>query len=265
MVYSASRQVTGFCSNSHRHPYQRRHHPYRWRRCAAIHSPRAIFVISLLSLCAVLFSSCIGIKADITIRANGSGRISLEYRVSRQMDSLGQLDGNRGQPTIPLGRQDFERSLDRLPGLKLASFSSKQDEKDTITKAEIDFTRIDELLPFLDAAGQAVSLSRTGGKTSLRLTLSPGANGNQVAGNTEPPSIAPELLSLVEAVSQGYEVAISLSGPKETSLALFDHTGQPLQVLNGIEWVKSGKKASAAIPLSQLLSLKDGLELEFSW
>ncbi|GHV61134.1 hypothetical protein AGMMS49587_04480 [Spirochaetia bacterium] len=208
----------------------------------------------LLFFCAILFSSCIGVKADITLKADGSGRISLEYRVSRQLDGLGQLDGNLNQPTIPTGKADFERSIGRLPGLRLHSFSSKQDEKDVINRAEIDFAGLEALIPFLDAAGEGASLVRAGEKTSLRLIL------NQGFGD-----IAPELLSLVETLSRGYEVAISLSGPKETGLALFDHAGRPIQNLNGAEWVKSGKKASLALPLPQLLSLKEGLELEFTW
>ncbi|GHV08307.1 hypothetical protein FACS189485_19670 [Spirochaetia bacterium] len=208
----------------------------------------------LLLLSVILFSSCMGVKADITLKADGSGRISLEYRVSRQMESLGQLDGNLNQPTIPIGRQDFERSLARLPGLTLYSFSSRQDEKNIINRAEIDFAGLEALIPFLDAAGEGASLARTGDKTSLRLTLSRGS-GN----------IDPELLSLAAAVSAGYEAAISLSGPATTDLNLFDHAGKPIRDLNGAEWVKSGKKASIAIPLSELLSLREGLELEFTW
>jgi hypothetical protein len=223
---------------------------------------RVIFIC----LSTLLFSSCIGVKADITLKADGSGRIGLEYRVSRQLDGLGQLDGNLNQPTIPTGKQDFERSIGRLPGLRLVSFSSKQDERDIINKAEIDFASLEALIPFLDAAGEGASLSQAGGKTSLRLTLSQGfgksqgSNGNPGFGNIEP-----ELLSLVETVSRGYEVAISLSGPKDTALALFDHDRRPIQAPNGTEWVKSGKKASLAIPLPQLLSLKEGLILEFTW
>jgi hypothetical protein len=215
-----------------------------------------IFIGKFAAAClaAILFSSCIGIKADITLKADGSGRIRLEYRISRQLDSLGQLDGNLNQPTIPTGKADFERSIARLPGLRLHSFSTKQDERNTINRADIDFVSLEALLPFLDAAGEGASLGQAGGKTSLRLSLSQGSGG-----------IEPELLSLVEAVSQGYEVAISLSGPKDTALALFDHAGKPIQALGGAEWVKSGKKASLAIPIPQLLSLKEGLELEFTW
>jgi hypothetical protein len=216
--------------------------------------------IAAICLGALLFSSCIGVRADITLKADGSGRISLEYRVSRQMDGLGQLDGNLNQPTIPVGKADFQRSLARLPGLRLVSFSSKQNETDVINKAEIDFVSLDALLPFLDAAGEGAVLAQTGGKTSLRLTLSQGFGRSQGSGG-----IDLELLALVEAVSVGYEVAISLSGPKETDLALFDHAGKPIQAPNGAEWVKSGKKASLALPLPQLLSLKEGLDLEFSW
>jgi hypothetical protein len=226
----------------------------------AAQSTISIGKITAICFSVVLFSSCIGIKADIALKADGSGRISLEYRVSRQMDGLGQLDGNMSKPTIPTGKADFERTLARLPGLKLVSFSTKQDETDTINKADIDFASLEALLPFLNSAGEGTALAQTGGKTSLRLTLSEGFGRSQGSGG-----IDPELLALVEAISVGYEVAISLSSPKDTSLALFDHAGKPIQALNGAEWVKSGRKASLALPLPQLLSLKEGLDLEFSW
>jgi hypothetical protein len=136
----------------------------------------------------------------------------------------------------------------------LHSFSTKQDERDSINRADIDFVSLEALIPLLDAAGEGASLGQTGGKTSLRLTLVPGFS-----------NIEPDLLALAESVSRGYEVALSLAGPKNTDLALFDHAGRPIQTLNGAEWVKSGKKVSIALPLPLLLSLKEGLELEFTW
>jgi hypothetical protein len=79
---------------------------------------QVFFVVLLLaSLC-----SCIGVKADITINADGSGKLALEYRVSNMVEALGKLDGNERWQTVPLGRADFERTLARLPKLRLSSF-----------------------------------------------------------------------------------------------------------------------------------------------
>ncbi|GHT76702.1 hypothetical protein FACS1894124_8630 [Spirochaetia bacterium] len=76
-----------------------------------------------------VLGSCIGMSADITIRRNGSGVLALEYRMSRELESLGKLDGNERWLPIPVGKADFERTTDRIPGLALKSFSSKTTDK----------------------------------------------------------------------------------------------------------------------------------------
>ena len=76
----------------------------------------------LLCLSAVVLNSCLGVSADITIKADGSGKIALEYRVSQALESLGKLDGNG--PAIPVGKADFERSVSRIPGLRLSDRKS---------------------------------------------------------------------------------------------------------------------------------------------
>jgi len=63
----------------------------------------------------LLFNSCIGLSLDIQMRRNGSGRLLMEYRVSRMAEAIGRLDGNENWPIIPNGRADFERTLRGFP------------------------------------------------------------------------------------------------------------------------------------------------------
>jgi len=119
-----------------------------------------------LCLCAAaltLMNSCLGVSAEISIRADGSGTIALEYRVSQMLESLGRLDGNEKWPAIPVGKADFERSLARIPGLRLSSFSSKDvphlsGGRDLLTKVTLEFKNTAALLAFLDSTGSRASL-----------------------------------------------------------------------------------------------------------
>jgi len=201
------------------------------------------YVISFVSM--ALLNSCLGASADIVMRADGSGSIALEYRVSPMLESIGRMDGNEHQPAIPVGKADFERTITRIPGLTLKSFSSK----DMVTKATLNFKDTAALLAFLDSAGTRASLVQKDGKSTLRLIL------------TDPAAdpIDPDLLSLMQEVSAGYEVGISFTAPKEASLKVIPATASAIRIAPG------GRRVSFAIGTGELVRLRDGLTLEIVW
>jgi hypothetical protein len=225
----------------------------------------------IIAFC-VLMNSCLGAEADISIRADGSGKIALEYRVSQMLESLGRLDGNERWPTLPVGRADFERTVARIPGLRLISFSSKEATspngvlggKDLLSKVSLEFKNTDALLAFwgseaassssINAAGSGGAAARTAsliqrdGKNILRLVL------------LDPSSdtIDSNLLSLLKDISAGYEISLSLSAPKNAAISL-------IPSVSSARITAQGKKVSLAIGMADLLDIKDGLAVEISW
>jgi len=179
--------------------------------------------------CLLLFSSCFGVSADITLNSNGSGTITLEYHISKALDSLGRLDGNERWNTIPVGRADFERTIDRLPDMRLLSFSSREDARNTVISARMEFASINGLLAFLDASGQRSAFTGTAGSGRLVLTLSEGAQ-----------DLNPGLTQLLASISDGYSVNISMSFP-------------------------GGRRESRSFPLYDVLSSSEKMDIEFSW
>ena len=207
------------------------------------------FIFPLLLL---LLVSCFGANVDITFNQNGSGTITLEYIVSRSLDSLGRLDGNERWNTIPVGRADFERTLSRLPEMRLLSFSSRENDRDLINSVKMEFSSIRGLLAFLDAGGRRSSFSGDAVSGSLSLTLS---EGN--------PSGSSSLNELISKISASYAVNISVTFPGEGSLAILDRQG--LAISPGIEFNARGRTVSCSFPLYEILSSRDGINLEFSW
>ena len=201
-----------------------------------------------------LLSSCIGVNADIVLNSNGSGTIALEYHIPGALDALGRLDGNERWNSIPVGRADFQRTLDRLPEMKLLSFSSKEDGKNLVISAKMEFSTIRGLLAFLDASGRRSSFSGDARSGRLMLTLSEGA------GITNP-----ELVQLLAGISEGYSVRMSMSFPGEGSLAISDLQGRPLSAIPGAELVSRGRKVSCSFPLYGLLDSAEGINMEFGW
>jgi hypothetical protein len=204
----------------------------------------AVFAL-LLSL-----SSCLAVSADIALNADGSGTLALEYRMSLALKNLGEQDGNERWYPLPAGKADFERTLQRLPGLKLLSFSSKEDGKDLIVAANLSFSDPGALTAFLDAYGEGAVY--TPGR--LLLTLYEGGGKENK-----------ELESLFAEISSGYPVEIRLSLPGEGSLAVLDGSGRPASPIPGAGVEAKGKALSFAAPLAEIFSARNGLSLDFRW
>jgi len=210
--------------------------------------PAAVILISVF----FMLSSCLGLKMDIALNQNGSGTINLEYRISRSLDALGRLDGNERWNTIPVGKADFDRTVDRLPDIKLTSFSSKEDDKNLIINAKLDFTSIKGLLAFLDASGQRSSFSGDGRSGRLEFTLSEG-DGDK----------SPELNELLAAISESYSVDIGMSFASDAVLNIKDNQGRIIEAGNKI--TARGKKVSCSFPLYEILSSSRGINVEVIW
>ncbi|MDR0449882.1 MAG: hypothetical protein LBH26_01285 [Treponema sp.] len=198
-------------------------------------------------------ASCFGLKADISVKANGSGQIALEYRVAGELEALGRLDGNQRWETLPAGRADFERSMSRLPRLNLRSFSRKEEGGDLVNRALIDFSRLEDLLPLLDAGGEKALLEKQGNRNRLLLRLTRGAK------------LSGETVSLLETVFSGRRLELNFKVPAEGELALLDREGKPAGEIEGAVLAGRGKELSLSVPLSRLLSLEKGLSVELLW
>ncbi len=58
-----------------------------------------------------LLSSCIGIESRIRISNDGSGQLTLKYRVSRLITNLESTEKNGNVVPLPLSREEFERTV----------------------------------------------------------------------------------------------------------------------------------------------------------
>lgn len=211
---------------------------------------KAAAIFSLLIV--LLLNSCFGANIDITLNQNGSGLIVLDYQIAKSLDSLGKLDGNENWNTIPVGKADFERTIERLPDIKLLSFNSKENEKNIVIESKMEFLSFQGLLAFLDASGRHTNFSGDISRGRLNMTLSESGNITN-----------PGLEKLIMDIFESYAVKISMSFPGEGSLAVRDQKGTPLQA--GKDIIASGKKVSCTFPLAVILASAGGISVEFNW
>jgi hypothetical protein len=171
---------------------------------------------------AVLFTSCIGVKTDITVERDLSGTARLEYTVSRSLLDSGTLDGNEHWPTIPVGKADFERTVARIEGLTLRSFRERDQGGDRVFEVTLAFDHVSTLAGFFSANGQQFAYTTEDGRHVLTVLF----NGNGGAAGTLMGDVSGEmaqvyggdLSDLVKKAFEGYrfDFTISVPGDKKT-------------------------------------------------
>jgi len=213
-------------------------------------------IIHLFVICYLLFSisSCIGASVEISLNQNGSGNAVFEYQISKALDALGRLDGNERWNTIPVGRADFERTMDRLHGIKLTSFSSKEDRNDLIINVKMEFVDLNSLVSFIDASGLRSSFSGDSHSGRLFIALSD-ARSKRTA----------SLEKLIAEISKSYSLKMAMGFPNEGAVKLTDNKGSSLDKMPGSIIISPGKKVSCSLPLASVLSASDGINIEFLW
>lgn len=207
----------------------------------------------VLCLLLLLLSSCIGVNMDIVLNANGRGTIALEYRINKSLSALGELDGNEKWETIPVGMADFERTLERLPDMKLLSFSSKEEAAITVISARMEFGNMDSLFAFLDASGQRSSFSGDARSGRMVLTLSEGSERKNKDFN-----------EFLAGICEGHAVRVSFSFPAEGKLTISDRQGRALEI-KGSDIKPRGKSVYFTLPIYEVLTSTNGINAEFQW
>ncbi|RPJ06918.1 MAG: hypothetical protein EHM28_09010, partial [Spirochaetaceae bacterium] len=96
--------------------------------------------------CFVCFS-CIAFDSTMKLNENGSGKFVIQYRISQMLKNMGEKENPEAEPAnpFPFSKQEVEKSLSNVPGIKLNSVTEWEDEQDMYVKVDLDFTNIEAL------------------------------------------------------------------------------------------------------------------------
>ena len=198
--------------------------------------------ILIVALSLFFLFSCIGIETEITIDDDGSGEITLSYKVSRLVIHLGTLEEDRPFFAVPVSRQDFDDITESVPGLRLRSFDMDEDASDVFVDATLAFDDIDALNALFGSNGRSsITLSRSGGRTVYKHVIYEG-NGEEVNDDSR---------KMVEALFSDYALRFSLTAPDDIST-----------VSHGIV---SGRNATIEHTIAEVIDLREPLVWEISW
>ncbi|MDR3020622.1 MAG: hypothetical protein LBU66_06940 [Treponema sp.] len=205
----------------------------------------------------LFLNSCIGISMDIQMRKDGSGKAVIEYTVSNMAETIGRLDGNEKWHIIPAGRADWERTAARIPGMKLASYSSRENSRNNarVITVTVEFANTDALVKFIDASGAKVSISRENQSNKLGIILNEPTHEE----------IDADLLDLFKQISASFTISISFSSGANSTLTVTDGAGNEIQASSVMRLVSSGRKVSFAINTAEAATMKNGIGVGITW
>lgn len=102
----------------------------------------------LLILGIFTLNSCLTIENEITLNRNGSGTIKLDYSVSRMFMDLGRVDQDDPIEVLPLSREDFQNTVNKIQGLTLTGWKKETTTERVLIEAELRFSNTDVLSQF---------------------------------------------------------------------------------------------------------------------
>jgi hypothetical protein len=175
--------------------------------------------------------------------------MKLEYRLSKELEGLGKLDGNERWLPVPVGKADLERTVDRVEGLKLVSFSSKEDGKDIVYSVRLDFDSPRALTGFLDASGTLAELDME--KRRLAFTFAGAENPEAGLRETAASSFS------------GYRFDLALTMPAAVSLRWLDENGT--ETANPGTCSVSGAALDFSVPMADIVLLEKTRVMEITW
>ncbi|MCL2764853.1 MAG: hypothetical protein FWD40_06185 [Treponema sp.] len=213
-----------------------------------------IFFYSAVTALVFIFSSCIGMAIDIQMSRDGSGRVLFEYQMSHILAGLGALDGNQSMPPIPAGREDWQRTIQRIPGLRLVSYSSRETSQGTIMNVTLDYDNEKALSQLLDPSGQRISIKRDERSGEFDLLVF-----------NEASSFDENMMLLAHSFLEGYDFSISFSAPSNSTMIINDSNNNAILNPASAVITEHGRKTSLKMSMQDVLALKNGLRIKFVW
>ncbi|MDR2542931.1 MAG: hypothetical protein LBC80_05735 [Treponema sp.] len=215
--------------------------------------------VFFLFLVVLIFNSCIGLAINIQMNNDGSGRLTLEYRVSRILMNIGGLDGNQRWPVIPVGRADWDRTIERINGARINSFSTKEVGLDTVITVVINYDTPQTLLEMLEPLGDKASITTDNAQWQLLYILEKGAFDAEQTG------IEPDLMELAQTMFSDYDLSISFSAPGNSTMAITDGDGNEITPPDFAGIISSGRTTSMKMRIMDVIGMSDGIGVLFRW
>jgi len=197
----------------------------------------------IVILTVVLLSSCIGIESEILLRQDGTGVLTLSYKISQFMKNI---DAGREEKQLPLpvNEEEFVRTAEGIEGLRLTDIDERQDEENVYIRAELEFDSVDAVNALGRSGRIGISLENQGDTNTFRQVIFAGQEGEKITEDS---------LEMIETFFQGYDLVYAITVPSQVkSHSLGDLSAE-------------GRTVTYTVTVPEILRESQPLVLEVTW
>ena len=215
-------------------------------------------IITIVTCTILLFASCMGAESKIKIQNDGSGTISFTYRISQMLLNMGEDTGEEGTDEesgeeesadmpLPISKEDFEKNVEGIEGLRLIEVTQTETEQDIIITAELEFDNVEALSQSEAFSEWPVTFEKVGNTYTYKQVLSEGIV------DKDDPALDDESIKMIESMFPGYEFVFSVETPS------------PIKDHNIGELSADKKTLTYTISTTDMMRNKDKLEFTVTW
>ncbi|MCD6123245.1 MAG: hypothetical protein J7K04_15525 [Spirochaetales bacterium] len=191
----------------------------------------------------LILTSCIGVDTTISFNDNGSGKLSIQYKISKMVVNLGASNEEAPVVPLPVSEDDFKRSVEKAKGLKLLSYKQSEDENDIYIAAVIGFNRIENFKEMKGFNSMPATLKKQGDSFLFSQRIA-----------TKPEHIPDEdSLKMIDTLFKGYKISFTIKAPKE------------IQSHNMGNLSSDKRTLTYSIPVAELVRIGEDIYLTISW
>ena len=188
----------------------------------------------------LLLTGCLSVETTIELGDDGSGRLEIEYVIDTDLYDLGVFDNSDVALPIPVSRNEFRDIADRIPGLRLRSYRSREGDSTVTVTARLRFDSVEALNAWYGPSG-SITVTERGGEFLWLQMVSPGSgSGDEGAA------------ALAESL-EGYSLTYRLRAPDRI-----------VSVSEG-EISADGRTAMMTVSLSAVAMMEDPRYWEVRW
>jgi len=136
----------------------------------------------LLLVAILLLSGCLSVETTIELNRDQSGRLDIVYEIDAELYDLGVFDDTDNALPVPISRDQFVDTANRIPGLRLRRYRVREDVGVVTVTARLLFDSVEALNAWYGGGVAAISVTREGESTVWRQLLYPGGgSGGEIA------------------------------------------------------------------------------------
>jgi hypothetical protein len=160
--------------------------------------------VSVLGIAVVfLLTGCLDLTATLDMKDDGSGRFELEYRLDRDLFEMGVFDQESSFVPIPIHREDFEKAVARVDGVRLDRYRIERSESEVVVRSAVRFDSLDALNAYYNPGEERIRLNEANGTRTLVLDLHPDKAGD----------LDPETRAFAESYLSEHYLTVRLRAP----------------------------------------------------